>query len=111
MKPWMRDNTKDWIHQIESRIEDIDYYLKRTIHWCESNEVYSDKHILIYSMMTCIWVSSMRQEHISFNELLEILGIPEDERLTEDQIYNLGPLISHMDHEEMLTFLQGHFEF
>lgn len=110
MKPWLRDDTKDWIHHVESRIQDIDYYIKETILWCEQNEVYSDKHVLIYMMMTCIWVCSMRQELISYNEITEILGVNEEVSLPTDELYDLGPLISGMDHIEMLEFLQNTLE-
>jgi hypothetical protein len=34
-KIWSRDDTKEWVIQLEHRLEDIDYYLKKTVDWCE----------------------------------------------------------------------------
>lgn len=104
MKPWTRDETKNWIKQLESRISDIDFYLKRTIEFCELNEVYDDRTVLVLSMMTVVWVSHMRQEHVSYNEMTELLGI-ENVSISQDKIYDLGPKFSDMDHEEMLRIL------
>lgn len=35
MKPWTREDTHKWVIQLENRLEDIGYYLKRTLEWCE----------------------------------------------------------------------------
>lgn len=104
MKPWTRNQTKDWIQQIQSRITDIDHYLKKTIEFCELNEVYDNKTVLVLSMMTVIWVSHMRSEYVSYNEMAELLGI-ENVAIPNDQIYDLGIKFSKLDHEEMLEIL------
>lgn len=52
MKYWSREDTKSWIAQLEHRIEDIEYYLKKTVQWCEQNEVYDDKLIFVCLIMT-----------------------------------------------------------
>jgi len=104
MKIWTRDDTRNWIDKIESRIEDIDYYLKRTIEFCEINDVYSDRQVLILSMMTVLWVSHMRQEYASFNEMADLLGI-DNVNVKIDQIYDLGPHLAELDHEEMLQII------
>lgn len=106
MKPWTRENTQDWINKLESRLEDIDYYLRRTVEWCEENQIYDDEKVMSCAFITCIWVSHMRDEPISFNELVSFLGIegsgPED-----DKMYSIGPLFKDMDHEEILNLLVG----
>ena len=44
--PWTRLDTQHWIDQLEHRIEDIDYYLNRTLEWCEDRGVYNDQAVL-----------------------------------------------------------------
>jgi len=103
-KYWSRNDTKEWISQVETRIEDMDYYLKRTVEWCEINGIYDDRKVFICNFLTCIWVSHMRNETISYKELLELLGLGELEGI-EDKIYDLGPKFKDLDHEEMLSLL------
>jgi hypothetical protein len=104
MKPWTREDTKEWIIQLENRIEDIDYYLKETTRWCEDNFVYDDKTVFMCSFLTCLWVCHMRNEIISYKELLEILGL-EHMYTGEDSIYNLGPQLKNVEHEDLLKLI------
>lgn len=104
-KSWTRNDTRDYIHRIESRLEDIDYYLKRTVEWCEHNGVWENKKVLICSLVTCIWVCSMRNECISFKEIVEIMGLKDFEDLELDKIYSVTPEFQNLDHEEILTLL------
>ncbi len=104
MKPWTREDTKYWITQLENRIEDIDYYLKETIRWCEDHYVYDDRKVFMCSFLTCVWVCHMRNEPISYKELLEILGL-ENMYTGEDSIYNLGPQLQDVEHEELLNLI------
>lgn len=104
MKPWTREDTKFWISQLEHRLEDIDYYLKETTEWCERNYIYDDRKVFMLSFLTVIWVSHMRDEPISYIELLEILGIPELIE-GEDKIYYLGPELTNLSHEELLNMV------
>jgi hypothetical protein len=53
-------------------------------------------------MMTVVWVSYMRQETITKNEVMEILGI-NDVEISEEIIYELGEQFKNLDHTEMLT--------
>jgi hypothetical protein len=57
-KVWDRKATRDWIAQLEHRIEDIRYYMERTIHWCEANGVYSDRTVFACIIMTSVWAVS-----------------------------------------------------
>ena len=109
MTPWTRDNTKTWIAQLENRLEDIAYYLKETEIWCEDHCVYDDQKVFMCNLLTCVWVSHMRNETISYRELLEILGV---EKLMddEDKIYALGPNFCNLDHEEMLELIVNKFD-
>ncbi len=104
MKPWTRDDTKYWISQLENRIEDIDYYLKETIRWCEDHYIHDDRKVFMCSFLTCVWVCHMRNESITYKELLEILGL-ENMYTGEDSIYNLGPNLKNVDHEELLNLI------
>lgn len=106
MKPWTRENTQDWINKLESRLEDIDYYLRRTVEWCEENQIYDDERVMGCAFITCIWVSHMRDESISFSELVSFLGI-DGSSIEDDKLYDIGPVFKDMDHEEILNLLAG----
>jgi len=99
-RSWSRADTQTWIRQLETRIADIDYYLAKSVKWCEDNNVLEDERVFACSMLTCIWVSNMRDEPISLYELLEILGL--EELASEDKIYNLDSKLINVEHEELL---------
>jgi len=100
-RPWTRDDTKEWITQLEHRLEDIDYYLQRTTDWCDEYGIDDSRLVFLCSFLTCIWVSHMRGEFITQTELMELLGV-EIEEIDEDKIYELDDKWGSMDHEELL---------
>lgn len=102
MKNWTRDNTIEWLHQIENRIEDIEYYLRRTIEWCEIHDVREDETAFACAMMTLVWVAYQRGEDLSKREALEILQMSGWEDVA-DEIFELGPMYRVMDLEELLA--------
>lgn len=104
MKYWSRKDTKEWINQLEHRIDDIDYYLGRTLTWCDEYGVDNERIVFMCSFLTCIWVSQVRGETISFTELMEMLGISEWETTngTEEKIYELDECYADLDHDELL---------
>lgn len=104
MKPWLRDNTKDWIHSVESRIEDLDYYLKRTVEYCERTSIWEDKKVFLLSVITCVWVTSMRDESITLQEIVEILGLEQIEYIKDDRIFDISENFQNLDHEQLLDF-------
>lgn len=104
MKPWTREHTREWIAHLENRLEDIDYYLKRTTEWCEDHGVYNDQAVFACAVMTVIWVSHMRQEPLSKREVLEMVGVI-DYYDAEDQEYNLGPQYQNCELEELLEVI------
>lgn len=106
---WTRDQTREWITQLENRIEDIDYYLKRTVNWCENRFIHDDHKIFILSFITCIWVSYMRDEPITYNELMELLGL-ENMTISEDKIYEISPKFMDLEYEEMLDAILENLE-
>lgn len=101
MQYWSRDDTRHWIDQMENRVEDIEYYLNKTIEWCEENCVFDNRRIFLCSFMAMIWVAHMRNELISYKELFEILGL-EDMIVGEDKVYDLGPEYQNLEHIEVL---------
>ena len=105
---WSRNQTKHWISQLEHRIEDIEYYLRQTIVWCEANEVYSDRVVFACSVMTAAWVSHMRGEPLSKREIFEMLGIEGWEN-AEDGIYEFNPEYAYYEHEELLEMVANSF--
>lgn len=100
-KPWTRDDTKEWIIQLEHRIEDIDYYLNRTVEWCEEYGIDDNHVVFMCSFLTCIWVSTMRGEPITFTELMEMLGVEEWEA-DEEKIYEMDEIWLDLEHHELL---------
>lgn len=101
MKYWSRDDTKEWIIQLEHRLDDIDYYLNRTIEWCDEYGIEDDRVVFMCSFLTCIWVSRMRDEPITFVELMEMLGVEEWDS-DEEKIYELDDEYAQLDHHEFL---------
>lgn len=106
---WTRNQTKEWIAQLENRIEDIDYYLNETVRWCETYGVWDDQKVFTLSFMAILWVAHMRNEEITKRELLEILGI-KDWESAEDLIYELNGPIKNADFEEMLEIVLNRFD-
>jgi len=104
-RPWTRNDTKDYVHKVESRLEDFNYYLKRTVEWCENNGVFENKRILLCCLISCIWVSSMREEQVSFQEIVELVGLEEFEDTTLDKVYQVCEEFRYLDHEEILELL------
>lgn len=101
-RPWTRDDTKEWISQLEHRLEDIDYYLQRTTEWCDEYGIDDDRLVFLCSFLTCIWVSHMRGEFITQTELMELLGVQLQSESLDDKIYELDDKWGSMDHEELL---------
>lgn len=98
---WSRQDTQHWIAQLENRIEDIDYYLLRTIDWCERYGIWEDETVFALASLAVIWVSHMRLEPISRRELLEILAVEHWDQVADAE-YTLSPEYLKMDLEEIL---------
>jgi hypothetical protein len=101
MKPWTRDDTKCWIEVLEGRLDDINYYLDRTTQWCEENYIENERTVFICCFLTCIWVSQLRGEDITYIELMELLGIEDIETL-EEKIFSLDAEYLELEHDELL---------
>ena len=104
MKPWTRDDTRDWISQLENRINDIDYYLSLTTKWCEEHDIYDDRTVFLCAMMTTIWVCYLRGELISTRESFEILGVENWDEI-DDEVYEFNPDYANLDHSELLKIV------
>jgi hypothetical protein len=103
-KYWSREDTQYWIAQLENRIEDIDYYLNRTVEWCENNGVWDNEKVFGLTFVTVLWVCHMRNEDVSRQEIYELLGI-EDYYNCEDHVMELGNQLSGLDWEDMLSLV------
>lgn len=101
MKPWTREDTRDWIAQLELRVEDLNYYLNETVQWCETHNVLDDRRVFACSMMTALWVTWQRNEHISRWELMEVLGVRDWNSFPDEEV-ELGTRFQGLDLEEML---------
>lgn len=104
MKPWTREDTKFWISQLENRVSDISYYLHQTAKWCEDHFIHDDRKVFMCNFLTCVWVCHMRNEEITYKELLEILGL-EDFYTGDDSVYSLGKDIRDVEHDELLSLI------
>lgn len=102
MTPWTRDNTREWIDALEGRLYDITYYLDRTLEWCDENDIEDERTIFMCCFLTCIWVSQLRGEPITYVELMEMLGVEEFES-PEEKFYELDSEYVDLEHEELLT--------
>ena len=107
-KYWAREDTQYWIAQLENRLEDIDYYLNRTVEWCENNGYWDQEKVFSLAFVTVLWVCHMRNEDVSRQEIYELLGI-EDYYNCEDHVMELGDKLSEMDWEEMLCLVAETF--
>jgi hypothetical protein len=101
MKYWSRQDTKNWFSQLEDRIEDIAHYLDKTMEWCEHRDIDNEKVVFMCSFLTCIWVSQLRGESITFTELMEMMGI-EVVELEEEKFYELDVEYVNLTHRELL---------
>lgn len=109
MKPWTREDTQYWIAQLENRIEDIDYYLNRTVEWCENNGIWNNEAVFSLSFVTVLWVCHMRNEDVSRKEIYEMLGL-DDWNEIEDHVMELGTLLSGLDFEPMLELVANNIQ-
>lgn len=98
---WTREDTRDWIKCLKHRIDDINYFLNLTVEWCEDNYIYDHDRVFICSFITCIWVSYQRDEPITYNELLEMLGL-DNMTIKEDKLYELDEDFVNLEHEQLL---------
>lgn len=104
MTYWSRTDTQYWISQMESRLDDLNYYLNRTLEWAEQHQVVDQEKIFSLGFVTVLWVCHMRSEDVSRREVYELLGIT-DWQTTEDCVMLLGDQLSDMDYEDMLTLV------
>jgi len=101
MKYWSREHTKGWIAQLEDRLEDITHYLQKTEEWCDAYGVEDDRVAFMCMFLTCIWVSQLRDEDITYIELMEMLGI-EDSESGAEKFYELEDRYLNLTHTELL---------
>lgn len=106
MKPWSREDTRDWIAQLELRVEDINYYLSETVSWLENRDEGRDEVCFACAMMTLVWVAYQRSEPITRWELMEILGVKDYYSMPDEEI-ELGEKYRSLDLENMLESVTG----
>lgn len=98
---WTRNDTKDWLFQINHRLYDFDFYLKETIEWCEEHCISNDAAVFGCCVMTLVWVSYMRNEKLSKNEIYEILGF--EDHIWDESEMSLSNDLQNLDHKELLS--------
>lgn len=109
MNYWSRENTKAWIAQLEDRLEDIAEYLEKTEEWCFENGIDDERVIFMCMFLTCIWVSQLRDEEITYVELMEMLGIDNIE-VDEEKFYELDDQYAGLTHRELLIEAVSNFD-
>lgn len=102
MRPWTREDTRDWIVQLELRIEDLNYYLMQTVQWCEENNIRDNRTVFACSLMTALWVVWQRNESITRWELMEVLGVRDWNSVPDEEV-ELGPKFQGVDLEDILA--------
>ena len=107
-KPWTRDNTKNWVAQVENRVEDFEFYIKRALEWCDERGVDNENAIFACTVITVIWVSHMRGESVTKQEALEMLGVT-DWYNAKDEIFELGPKYQDIDLEDLLEEVSSYW--
>ena len=106
---WTRNHTKNWIKQVESRVNDINYYLNKTVEWCENHYIFDNDQVFMCSFITCVWVSQQRNETITYVELLEMLGL-EHMSIKEDKVFKLDERFDRIDHIQVLNLVTKNFK-
>jgi hypothetical protein len=109
MSYWSRKDTKEWVMRLEGRIEDISHYIDKTLSWCEERYIDNDQIIFMCCFLTAIWVSQLRDEPITYVELMEMLGI-KDVPEREEKFYELDDKYIDLTHIELLEAAVRHFE-
>jgi hypothetical protein len=108
MNYWSREDTKEWIAQLEDRIEDIEHYLNKAMLWCDQRDIDDERIIFMCCFLTCIWVSQLRCEEITYIELLEMLGVEVPDS-KEEKFYELDDRFIGLTHVELLTMAVDSF--
>lgn len=101
MGAWSREDTRDWIAQVELRVEDLNYYLTQTVQWCEENNILDDKTVFACGLMTALWVVWQRNETISRWEIMEVLGVKDWNEFPDEEVI-LGERFHGYDLEDIL---------
>lgn len=101
MTPWTRMDTQYWISQLETRIEDIEFYLNRTTEWCNDREINNPHAVMACMIITVLWVSHMRKELVSKREIFELVGVRDWYTAPEEE-YFLSDEYGDMDIDELL---------
>lgn len=104
MKPWSREDTRDWIAQLELRVEDINYYLNETVSWLTDRDEERNEVCFACALMTLVWVANQRSEPITRWEIMEILGVKDFYSMPDEEI-ELGQQYKNLDLEDMLEYI------
>ena len=96
---WDREDTRLWISILLSRIEDMNYYKSQAHDWCMLNGVTDLATITKCMITTCIWVSHMRKEDLTFGELYDLIGIIDPEAAVAAE--------NEVDYDHIIEFKKG----
>jgi hypothetical protein len=107
---WSREHTQEWVLQLENRLEDFEYYIERTLIWCEDNGVHSQEKIFACCVMAITWVSQVRSEPITMQEIFEIMDIQHCPDFDADSTVELGVNVTSMDLDQILEMVVQKFE-
>lgn len=105
---WKREDTKEWLIQIENRLEDFEYYLEQTTNWCELHGIWNDAAVFMCCVMTLVWVSYQRGERLSKVEVFEVLGF--DQNSFNNDEYELSDEFKKLDHSDLLYRVVKNFQ-
>lgn len=100
-RPWSRNDTQEWIAQMETRVADMQYYLGEALLWLASQGYCRPEITIACLTMTCVWVSNMRNEQITAHEIMEMIGASTEDAKTPNSIFELAPQFKGWDIEEI----------
>lgn len=94
--------TRKYLDHIARRVEAYHKIRLRTLDYLEQQGVTNTQTAANCVIMAILWLSAVRQDRITENELLIHLGL--DDTLTEDKEMLLDPEIAEMGFDEALDY-------
>lgn len=107
---WSRAHTQEWYLQLENRLEDMEYYIERTLLWCEDHGIHTQEKTLACCVMTIVWVSQMRNETVTMQEIFEIMDIRHWSEVDANSVVELGIDVTSMDLDQILEMVVDKFD-
>ena len=100
-KPWLRNDTQEWIAQMENRVADMQYYLEEASLWLSVQGFCRPEIMIACFTMTCVWVAHLRGEQITSHEIMELIGASTEDISMKNYVFELAPNYQEWQIEEI----------